>query len=252
VIGTAAGLAIATPAFAAQARRKAAHRARAAYQGPHVFMNYDQIELDAAYDRALTRARRTDPGARTTNTRRPPAAGRAKARILWAERVENSTSSAPIGRTRRVHFRPWRAWLGGEAKEYHFAAENIITAGAHYVTLDFIAVGAANGDIRVMADQVKRGIAWSTRTHEFRRRSEPDLSLRPIVRRASVGCRHGDRLAEGFRFARRYHQGRRALERMYEMNRAASARAKYVKFDDAMEESMSTIRHIERLRAPVA
>ena len=28
------------------------------------------------------------------------------------------------------------------------------------VTPDFIAVGAANGDIRVMADQVKRGIAW--------------------------------------------------------------------------------------------
>jgi len=30
-----------------------------------------------------------------------------------------------------------------------------------------------------------------------------------------------------------------------------SARAKYVKFDDAMEESMSTIRHIARLRAPL-
>jgi len=37
---------------------------------------------------------------------------------------------------------------------------NITSAGAHYVTPDFIAVGAANGDIRVMADQVRRAIAW--------------------------------------------------------------------------------------------
>ena len=32
--------------------------------------------------------------------------------------------------------------------------------GVNHVALDFIAVDAANGDIRPMADQVRRAIAW--------------------------------------------------------------------------------------------
>ena len=42
------------------------------------------------------------------------------------------------------------------------------------------------------------------------------------------------------------------LSGMYEMKPVRlSSRSAYVKFDDAMEESMSTIRHIGNLRAPV-
>jgi arylformamidase len=42
------------------------------------------------------------------------------------------------------------------------------------------------------------------------------------------------------------------LSGMYEMKPVRlSARSKYVKFDDAMEDSMSAIRHIARLRAPL-
>lgn len=53
------------------------------------------------------------------------------------------------------------AWLRGEAKDYAFPAELFVNAGVNYIALDFIAVGAANGDISVMADQVRRGIAWT-------------------------------------------------------------------------------------------
>jgi acetyl esterase/lipase len=52
------------------------------------------------------------------------------------------------------------AWITEEASGYHFAAENMTGAGAHYVALDFAPVNALNGDLRVMADQVRRGIAW--------------------------------------------------------------------------------------------
>src|SRR5260370_22236183 len=46
-------------------------------------------------------------------------------------------------------------------------------------------------------------------------------------------------------------KGGALLSGMYEMKPVRlSARAKYVKFDDAMEESMSTIRHLETLRPP--
>ena len=39
-------------------------------------------------------------------------------------------------------------------------AEMFVNAGAHYVALDFIAIKEAGGDLRVMAEQVRRGIAW--------------------------------------------------------------------------------------------
>ena len=52
------------------------------------------------------------------------------------------------------------AWLGGVSSGFHFAAENFVTAGAHYVALDFIAIEPAGGDLGKMAEQVRRGIAW--------------------------------------------------------------------------------------------
>src|SRR2546427_8791893 len=52
------------------------------------------------------------------------------------------------------------AWRGGEAKNYAFPAEMFVNAGAHFVVLDFIAIREAGGDLRVMAEQVRRGIAW--------------------------------------------------------------------------------------------
>ena len=53
------------------------------------------------------------------------------------------------------------AWLGGAPRITPFAAEMFVNAGAHYVVLDFVAIEAANGDLRVMADQVRRAIAWT-------------------------------------------------------------------------------------------
>ena len=35
-----------------------------------------------------------------------------------------------------------------------------LNAGAHYVALDFVPIKEAGGDLGVMADQVRRGIAW--------------------------------------------------------------------------------------------
>jgi arylformamidase len=53
------------------------------------------------------------------------------------------------------------AWRSGVAKDYAYPAELFVNAGVNYIALDFINVDAANGDIGVMADQVRRGIAWA-------------------------------------------------------------------------------------------
>jgi arylformamidase len=52
------------------------------------------------------------------------------------------------------------AWLGGLAKNNGFPVELFVNAGVHYVALDLIAIKEADGDLRRMADQVRRGIAW--------------------------------------------------------------------------------------------
>lgn len=51
-------------------------------------------------------------------------------------------------------------WRVGLAKDAAFAAETFVNAGAHYVVPDFIGSEAAGGDLRVIADQVNRSIAW--------------------------------------------------------------------------------------------
>jgi arylformamidase len=127
-------------------------------------------------------------------------------------------------------------------------------AGAHYIALDFIAAEAANGDIRVMAEQVKtRDRLGLQERIKLRRRPEPYVSVRAIVGRASLGRRAGHRLAEGFRACPPIRQGRLSSQRhvRHEAGAAFGACANTAKFNDAMEESMSTIRHLERLRAPI-
>ena len=115
------------------------------------------------------------------------------------------------------------------------------------------AVGAANGDIRVMADQVKRGIAW---VYKNAASFGGDPNRLYLCGQSSGAHLSGVALVtdwqKDFALPADLIKGGVLLSGMYEMKPVRlSARAKYVKFDDAMEESMSTIRHIERLRAPL-
>src|SRR5262249_38466282 len=52
------------------------------------------------------------------------------------------------------------AWRTGLAKNYAYAAEMFVNAGAHHVVLDFNNVLETGGDLMVMADQVRRAVAW--------------------------------------------------------------------------------------------
>src|SRR4029079_18655680 len=66
------------------------------------------------------------------------------------------TSKAPI-----FVFVHGGAWTSGGAKTSDFPADIFVNAGFNFVVLDFIAVGAAQGDISVMAQQVRNAIAWT-------------------------------------------------------------------------------------------
>ena len=78
------------------------------------------------------------------------------------------------------------AWLGGDAKNYADSAEMFVNAGANYVVLDFIAIKEAGGDLRVMAEQVRRGIAWTYKNADELRRRSRTGSTSAAIRRAGT------------------------------------------------------------------
>jgi arylformamidase len=257
VLGGAAALTMAAPALAAEGGSGGCRIGPAPHpKGPLVFMNYDQIELDAAYDQSAYA-----PLAKQIQARRTTNSEEVRRRLGEPRRESygpTAVEKLDIFRTMRANapvfiFVHGGAWLGGSAQEYHFAAENFVTAGAHYVALDFIAVGAANGDIRVMADQVRRGIAW---VHKNAASFGGDPNRIYLGGQSSGAHLSGVALVtdwqKDFGLPADVIKAGILLSGMYEMKPVRlSARSKYVKFDDSLEDSMSTIRHIEKLRTPI-
>lgn len=225
-------------------------------KGPLVFMDYDQIELDAAYDQSVYA-----PLAGQIQARRGSNSEEVRRRLGNPERHAygpTDIEKLDIFRTDKPNapvfiFTHGGAWRGGSAKEYHFAAENITRAGANYVALDFIAVEAAGGDIRVMADQVKRAIVW---VYKNAASFGGDPNKIYLAGQSSGAHLSGVALVtdwqKDFGVPNNIIKAGLLLSGMYEMKPVRlSARSSYVKFDDAMEESMSTIRHLDRLHTPI-
>src|ERR1700755_351971 len=118
------------------------------HKGPLVFMDYDQLELDASYDQVYYEsliAQVSDRLASNSESMR--------ARIDTPHRVAcgpTEIEKLKIYRTNRANapifiFIHGGNWLVGSARQYGYPAEMFINAGAHYVALDFISVKEAGG-----------------------------------------------------------------------------------------------------------
>ena len=225
-------------------------------KGPLVFMNYDQIELDAAYDQSAYA-----PMSAQIQSRRASNSADVRRRLGNPRRESygpTDVEKLDIFRTKAANaptliFVHGGAWLNGTASEYHFAAENYINTGANYIALDFIAVEAAKGDIRVMADQVKRAIVWV-----YKNGASLGIDLNKLYLAGQSSGAHLSGVAlvtdwtKDFGVPADFVKAGLLLSGMYEMKPVRlSRRSSYVKFDDAMEDAMSTQRHIERLRVPI-
>lgn len=225
-------------------------------KGPLVFLDYDQIELDAAYDQSVYA-----PLGGQIQARRTTNSEEVRRRLGTPERHAygpKEIEKLDIFRTDRPNapvfiFVHGGAWRSGNAKEYHFAAENITRAGAHYVAIDFYNAGEAGGDIRIMADQVKRAIVWV-----FKNATTFGGDPNKIYLAGQSSGAHLSGVAlitdwqKDFGVPNNIVKAGLLLSGMYEMKPVRlSARSSYVKFDDAMEESMSTIRHLDRLHTPI-
>ena len=225
-------------------------------KGPLVFLDYDQIELDAAYDQAVYQ-----PNILQLNKRWASNSARTRARIGEPERraygdsgieqldlFRTAKSNAPI-----FVFIHGGAWIRGDAKSYSAPAEMFVGAGAHYIVPDFTSVADAGGSLFPMAEQMRRAIAWVWRNAA----SFGGDPSRLYIGGQSSGA-HLAAVALTTDWPREFDvpadivKGGLCTSGMYELAPVRlSARANYVKFTDAMVEALSPIRHLDRLGAPV-
>jgi arylformamidase len=225
-------------------------------RGPLVFRDLDQVELDAAYDQSfyaplgVQTAARFATNSELVRTRLGPpqreAYGPTEVEKLDIYRTKHA--KAPI-----FVFLHGGTWLYGSAADNAFPAELFVNAGAHYVALDFIAVGTANGDLGVMADQVRRAIAW---TYKNAASFGGDPERLFVGGHSSGGHLCGVALVtdwkNDFGLPQTIVKGGLCMSGMYDMKPVRlSKRGKYVKFTDSMEDAMSPQRHLDLLRAPV-
>lgn len=221
-----------------------------------VFLDYDQAALDAAYNQAAYAPNREQLQARQAWLSRA-----ARARLGAPERAaygEAAIEQLDIYRTRAarapifmlIHGGAWRA---GRAENYAAPAELFVAAGVHYVVPDFSWVQDVGGSLFVMADQVRRAIAWVSR-HAANFGGDPS-------RLYVAGQSSGGHLAavalttdwpQLFDLPADLIKGGMCISGMYDLAPVRlSARSQYVNFDDETVAELSPIRHLDRLHAPL-
>ena len=149
MLGSAAAM-IAAPAVAQECRLGPPEH----HRGPNVFLNYDQLELDAAYDQSYY-----EPLDGQTYARLVSNSEAARARIGEPRQVAygpTEIEKLDIFRTDRAKapifvFIHGGNWFLQKAFNFGYAAEMLTKAGAHYVVPDFTSVKDVGGDLTVMA-----------------------------------------------------------------------------------------------------
>jgi arylformamidase len=251
VLATAAAVA-ASPALAEECRIGPPSH----HKGPLVFLDYDQLELDASYDQVSYEpliaqvSQRLATNSEATRARMgvPQRAAYGPTQVEKLDIYRTSHPGAPVFVF--IHGGNWRV---GAAEQYAYPAEMFINAGAHYVALDFTGVVEAGGDLGVMADQVRRGIAWVCK-------NAPTFGGDPeriyIGGHSSGGHLCGVALVtdwqKDFGLPHDAVKGGLCMSGMYDLAPVRlSWRRMYVNFTDEMVNAMSSLRQIDKLRAPV-
>jgi len=225
-------------------------------KGPRVWLDLDQKELDDAYDQAVYAPNRDQILKRCVRNSElvrerlgaPQRFAYGPSTIEGLDVFATKTPNAPVNVF--VHGGAWRAGL---ARDYAYAAEMFVNAGAHYVVLDFINVIEAGGDLMAMADQVRRAVAWVYRNAA---RFGGDAERLYVCGHSSGGHLTGVLLTTDwqgeFGLPPTIIKGGVCGSGMYDLKPVRlSKRSSYVKFTDEMEQALSSERHIDKLVAPV-
>jgi arylformamidase len=225
-------------------------------KGPPVFLDYDQAALDAAYDQAAYAANREQLIKRRVREsqiarRRIGAPERAAYGPTEIERLDiyrSAHAPAPV-----FVFIHGGAWRSGRSQDFAGPAEMFLAAGVHYVVPDFAWVQDVGGSLMVLADQVRRAVAW---IYENIAHYGGDPNRLYIGGQSSGGHLAAVAMTTDwpgqFGLPANVIRSGMCISGMYDLLPVRlSARSRYVAFDDATVTMLSPIRHIDRLAAPL-
>jgi arylformamidase len=132
-------------------------------KGQPVYLDYDQAALDAAYDQAayalnreqLIKRRISDSKLTRLCVGEPERLPYGPAEIERLDIYRTTRATAPA-----FMFIHGGAWRSGRSKDFANAAEMFLAAGVHYIVPDFAWLQDVDGSLMVLADQVRRAVAW--------------------------------------------------------------------------------------------
>jgi arylformamidase len=223
--------------------------------GPVVWLDMSQPELDKAYDQAqwapdmaqlLQRFAESSEAARS-RLGAPRRLRYGPAEVEKLDFFNCGRADSPV-----VVFLHGGAWRSGLARDYAFVAEAFVTAGIHVALPDFAWVQDCSGDLRVLADQTRRAIAWvhaqaaplgidSSRLFLIGHSSGAHLAAVAATTDWSSTGQPNDLI-----------RGSVLCSGCYELEPVRrSSRSRYLAIDDAAAHDLSPLRHLDRLRHPV-
>jgi arylformamidase len=224
-------------------------------KGPRVFLDYDQKELDAAYEQSVYAPNREQLLARFASN-----SDLVRARIGTPERLAygpTEVEQLDLYRTKRPHapahiFVHGGTWRLSSAKDNGFLAEIFVGAGAHFIALDFVAVPPSGGSLMPMASQVRHAIAWVWRNAGRLGIDQTRLYLSGFSSGGHLAAvaLTGDWAEVGA--PNDVVKGGLCCSGLYDLKPVRlSSRGRYVRLDDAQEQALSPIHHIDRLSVPL-
>jgi arylformamidase len=246
--GAAGALLAMAPALAQQPAQRV--------KGPRVWLDMDQAELDDAYDQSVYA-----PNQRQVTGRYATNSEAVRARLGTPRRFAYGPTPAEgldVYTTQRANapvnvFIHGGAWRVGAARDYAFPAELFVQAGAHFVVPDFAPVQELGGDLMAMAGQVRRAVAW---VHRNAKTFGGDPGRIYVSGHSSGAHLAGVVLITDWRkdfdLPPDTVKGGLCCSGMFDLKPVRlSARSRYVKFTDEMEDALSAQRHLDRLNTPL-
>jgi arylformamidase len=224
--------------------------------GPRVFLDYDQVELDAAYNQAnyAFNGQQVEQRAEANSERirklmgEPMRVSYGSAEIEKMDIYRTKAANAPI----RI-FVHGGAWRNGQAKNSGYLAEPFVRAGAHFAIPDFAPVQNLGGNLIAMEAQIRRAIAW---VYKNAKSFGGDANRIYLSGHFSGGHLAASALITDWQ--REYGisadtiKGGMIVSGLFELYPVSlSARREYVKFDEATLDGLSAQRHIDKLNMPL-
>lgn len=225
-------------------------------KGPLVFLDYDKDELDASYDQSLWAPNQEEIFKRNAQKNAAVRARLGEPRRLayGPTEIEKLDLYATSRQNPPVHiFIHGGAWRTGSAAVSAYFAETFVDAGAHFIAVDFNNAIEANGDLMKMCDQVKRSIAWV-----YRNAAKLGGNADQIFLSGHSSGAHLSAVAMTTDWQREFGlppnilKGGLCCSGIYDLHPVSlSARGNYVAFTSSVIETLSPIRHLSDLNAPL-